>query len=163
MFHPYRKKGFVSFSGLIIDHYSQKCWVTNFPTLTPPWNRGEKVKEFKIFNLVWNGHVSIISNESFERKYYVSGFIFFHQQYAYLFVLSYRTWEIPKKYHSIQNHNSTKHNRQTARNLVDHKLATEFEKKNLLPPTLDSYPRVKDTSINSADLASDIYDGFERK
>lgn len=46
---------------------------------------------------------------------------------------------------------------------MDHKLATEFEKKNLLPPTLDSYPRVKDTSINSADLASDIYDGFERK
>ena len=92
---PIEKKGFVSFSGLIIDHYSQKCWVTNFPTLTPPWNRGEKVKEFKIFNLVGNGHVSIISNELFERKYYVSGFIFFLISNMRIFVF-YHTG--PEKY-----------------------------------------------------------------
>ena len=41
------------------------------------------------------------------------------------------------------------------------KLATEFEKKKLLSPTQDSYPRSKDTWIKSDVLASYISDGFE--
>ena len=47
--------------------------------------------------------------------------------------------------------------------IVAHRLAAELEKKNLLPPTLGSYRRGKDTWMNAAVLASDIYDGFERK
>ena len=47
--------------------------------------------------------------------------------------------------------------------MVAHRLAEELEKKNLLPPTLGSYRRGKDTWMNAAVLASDIYDGFERK
>ena len=41
-------------------------------------------------------------------------------------------------------------------------LADELEEKDLLPPTLGSYRRGKDTWMNAAVLASDVYDGFER-
>ena len=46
--------------------------------------------------------------------------------------------------------------------IVAHKLATELEEKDLLPPTLGSYRKRKDTWMNAAVLASDVYDGFER-
>ena len=46
--------------------------------------------------------------------------------------------------------------------MVAHKLACELEEKELLPPTLGSYRRRKDTWMNAAVLASDVYDGFER-
>ena len=45
---------------------------------------------------------------------------------------------------------------------VAHMLAAELEDKNVLPPTLGSYRRGKDTWMNAAVLASDVYDGFER-
>lgn len=47
--------------------------------------------------------------------------------------------------------------------IVARMLAAELEEKNLLPPTLGSYRRGKDTWMNAAVLASDIYDGFEQK
>ena len=46
--------------------------------------------------------------------------------------------------------------------IVARKLAHELEKKKLLPSTLGSYRRGKDTWTNAAVLASDVYDGFER-
>ena len=46
--------------------------------------------------------------------------------------------------------------------IVARMLAQELEEKNLLPPTLGSYRRGKDTWMNAAVLASDVYDGFER-
>ena len=42
-------------------------------------------------------------------------------------------------------------------------LAEELEQKELLPPTLGSYRRGKETWMNVAVLASDVYDGFEKK
>ena len=42
-------------------------------------------------------------------------------------------------------------------------LAEELEQKELLPPTLGSYRRGKETWMNAAVLASDVYDGFEKK
>ena len=42
-------------------------------------------------------------------------------------------------------------------------LAEELEAKGLLPPTLGSYRRGKETWMNAAVLASDVYDGFEKK
>ena len=42
-------------------------------------------------------------------------------------------------------------------------LAEELELKELLPPTLGSYRRGKDTWMNAAVLASDVFDGFEKK
>ena len=45
---------------------------------------------------------------------------------------------------------------------VSRRLAAELEEKALLPPTLGSYRKGKDTWMNAAVLASDIYDGFER-
>ena len=41
-------------------------------------------------------------------------------------------------------------------------LAQELEDKDLLPSTLGSYRKGKDTWMNAAVLASDVYDGFER-
>ena len=46
--------------------------------------------------------------------------------------------------------------------IVAQMLAAELEEKNLLPPTLGSYRKGKDTWVNAAVLASDVYDGFER-
>ena len=45
--------------------------------------------------------------------------------------------------------------------VVSRRLAAEFEKKSLLPSTLGSYRKGKDTWMNAAVLASDIYDGGE--
>ena len=45
--------------------------------------------------------------------------------------------------------------------IVAQMLAAELEKKDLLPPTLGSYRKGKDTWMNAAVLASDVYDGFE--
>ena len=46
--------------------------------------------------------------------------------------------------------------------IVARKLSIELEEKGLLPSTLGSYRRGKDTWANAAVLASDVYDGFER-
>ena len=46
--------------------------------------------------------------------------------------------------------------------MVAHRLSCELEEKDLLPPTLGSYRRRKDTWMNAAVLASDVYDGFEK-
>ena len=46
---------------------------------------------------------------------------------------------------------------------VARSLANELEEKNLLPKTLGSYRRGKHTWMNAATLASDVYDGFERR
>ena len=46
--------------------------------------------------------------------------------------------------------------------IVARMLAQELEEKNLLPPTLGSYRRGKDTWMYAAVMASDVYDGFER-
>ena len=47
--------------------------------------------------------------------------------------------------------------------IVASRLARQLEEKNALPPTLGSYRSGKDTWMNAAVLASDVYDGFERK
>ena len=47
--------------------------------------------------------------------------------------------------------------------IIAHEIAEELEAKELLPPTLGSYRRGKETWMNAAVLASDVYDGFERK
>ena len=47
--------------------------------------------------------------------------------------------------------------------IVAHRLAEQLEEKNLLPATLGSYRRGKDTWMNAAVLASDVYDAFEKK
>ena len=47
--------------------------------------------------------------------------------------------------------------------IVARRLAKELEDKNILPPELGSYRRGKVTWMNAAILASDVYDGFERK
>ena len=47
--------------------------------------------------------------------------------------------------------------------IVAHRLAQQLEEKNLLPATLGSYRRGKDTWMNAAVLASDVYDAFEMK
>merc|ERR1712121_389197 len=47
--------------------------------------------------------------------------------------------------------------------IVAHEIAEELEAKELLPPTLGSYRRGKETWMNAAVLALDVYDGFERK
>ena len=41
-------------------------------------------------------------------------------------------------------------------------LATELEEKDILPPTLGSYRRGKDTWMNAEVISYDVYDGFER-
>ena len=46
--------------------------------------------------------------------------------------------------------------------MVAFELASELESKNILPKTLGSYRRGKQTWMNAATLASDVYDGFER-
>ena len=43
------------------------------------------------------------------------------------------------------------------------RLAVQLEEDGLLPPTLGSYRKGKDTWMNAAVLASDVYDAFERK
>ncbi len=45
---------------------------------------------------------------------------------------------------------------------VAHYVTNKQEEDNTLPPTLGSYRRGKDTWMNVAVLASDIYDSFER-
>ena len=47
--------------------------------------------------------------------------------------------------------------------MVARRLANQLENDNLLPSTLGSYRRGKDTWANAAVLASDVYDAFERK
>ena len=47
--------------------------------------------------------------------------------------------------------------------IVASRLARQLEEKKALPPTLGSYRSGKDTWMNAAVLASDVYDGFERK
>ena len=47
--------------------------------------------------------------------------------------------------------------------IVARRLARELEEKELLPPTLGSYRTGKDTWMNAAVLAADVYEGFERK
>ena len=47
--------------------------------------------------------------------------------------------------------------------IVARRLANQLEEDNLLPATLGSYRRGKDTWANAAVLASDVYDAFERK
>ena len=52
---------------------------------------------------------------------------------------------------------------QLTRTIVAKRLASQLENDNLLPPTLGSYRAGKDTWANAAVLASDVFDGFERK
>ena len=47
--------------------------------------------------------------------------------------------------------------------VVARRLAIQLEEEKLLPPTLGSYRRGKDTWTNAAVLASDVYDAFEQK
>ena len=47
--------------------------------------------------------------------------------------------------------------------IVARTLANQLEEDKLLPATLGSYRRGKDTWANAAVLASDVYDAFERK
>ena len=47
--------------------------------------------------------------------------------------------------------------------VVARRLAIQLEEDKLLPPTLGSYRRGKDTWTNAAVLASDVYDAFERR
>ena len=47
--------------------------------------------------------------------------------------------------------------------IVARRLAMQLEEDGLLPPTLGSYRKGKDTWMNAAVLASDVYDAFERK
>ena len=45
---------------------------------------------------------------------------------------------------------------------VASRVAQDLEENDCLPPTLGSYRRGKETWMNAAVLASDVYDGFER-
>ena len=47
--------------------------------------------------------------------------------------------------------------------IVVRRLAIQLEEDNLLPATLGSYRRGKDTWANATVLGSDVYDAFERK
>ena len=47
--------------------------------------------------------------------------------------------------------------------IVARRLVKELEDKEILPPELGSYRRGKVTWMNAAILASDVYDGFEKK
>ena len=47
--------------------------------------------------------------------------------------------------------------------MVASRLTRQLEQKKVVPPTLGSYRSGKDTWMNAAVLASDVYDGFERK
>ena len=47
--------------------------------------------------------------------------------------------------------------------VVARRLAIQLEEEGLLPPTLGSYRTGKDTWMNAAVLASDVYDAFEKK
>ena len=60
----------------------------------------------------------------------------------------------------IQDNNYATHSSKVIGKSVAHTLATELEERDILPPTLGSYRRKKDTWMNAAFLASDVYNGF---
>ena len=114
-------------------HYVQKRWVTNFPTLKPPLNRGQKANKLEIFNLVGNGHLSNPMNRLNENITYLVSFFLF-------FINSMRTFlfdhTVPEKYpRNITPYKMITRSTIKTQSANCPKLATEFEKKKMLSPT----------------------------
>ena len=74
-----------------------------------------------------------------------------------------QAWERPVLYKRVSHNNYAEHHRKAPRKSYSKVTGGRARTERVVTPTLGSYRRGKDTWMNADVLASDVFDGFEKK